>query len=395
MQFIYFTDFLNRNESRYLLNYLNELLPEFTWDSSSMRKTYSWSTGGRSYDYNGEKHIGKPIPPFLHKILEKVSELCGHPITHILANYYAHGGVGVPDHSDKEKNIKKPSTVATISLGASGFFKIQVTVVDRDGKPVPPVKFLVEHGSMSFMTQDFQQLAKHAILKSQVYTDPRFSLTFRWVEDEVLSIVQCRIILPSPIIRYIRWTAEEVFRRWTTKEIVREQDLLGVTSKDFVFLSQMQGIGRALGVLAENKCIAVILYFQGMSKQVEEHTRYRLVVPSIPQRKSQTLVVDFRKPRSRGRDVWTIEIPSEGECTQKLRNLPERKVLPMYTGHFDASIPSQPIKIEKFCELALRLPLELPPQLTFGVVEEVKNNNCWDINYEGGTNGRATIVKRS
>jgi len=90
------------------------------------------------------------------------------------------------------------------------------------------------------MKKHFQELAIHALLKSSWVRNPRFSLTFRWVENEVPSLSEYKLDLPSPTIEYIRWMAEEIFCRRITKEISETQDDIGmVTPKDFVFIQKV------------------------------------------------------------------------------------------------------------------------------------------------------------
>ena len=382
MKFVYFEDFLTLYERRYLFRYLNDLLPQFVQDSASLRWVYSWSVNGLSYNYNGQRHVGKPIPPFLQKILEKIKELCGHDITHILANYYEDGGVGVPHHSDNERGVRPGSTIATISLGATRLFNIQVTVMDHAGKPVPGASFPVRDGSMSFMTQDFQGMAKHAIMKNRRPTGPRFSLTFRWVENEVsLRLSPIFNPFPSPIIQYIRWLAEETLCRRFTKDKVEGHQ---ISTEDFVFIEEKEISERMITILMTSRCVATIVYYQDTLRQaVEDHIIYKMSIPSW-QSKSLTIIVDFRSSRSEGRDVWTLDVPSSPECIARLQSPPERKVLPMYTGPFDASLPKQPLNIKRFCELALSLPLNLGPKLILSVVEEVKNN-CFSVKFKGGS----------
>ena len=174
--------------------------------------------------------------------------------------------------------------------------------------------------------------------------------------------------------------------------IENDFDLEKITPEDFVFvLCQNFPEVMPLTKIFRKNCIAAILMGTDGKYAVppflDDHTLHRLIPPpsNAKEPSSEVRIVDFRKPRGRGRDIFTISLPTLEECSARLQNLPERKVWPMYDGPFDAKFPEQPVDFQKFIAYATQLPLNLPPEAILSVTEELrKNDNKMSTNFRGG-----------
>lgn len=89
----------------------------------------------------------------------------------LLINYYRDGNDVIGMHSDKE--IKKDSSICSISLGASRYFDIH----SKDG--VEKHRIELHSGDLFIMADGFHTYYKHGIPAQKKITTPRINLTYR------------------------------------------------------------------------------------------------------------------------------------------------------------------------------------------------------------------------
>lgn len=112
----------------------------------------------------------------LRDLKEKVEKKTGFRFNSVLANLYREGSDSNGWHSDNEKELVAPVTVASISLGAPRDFQFR-----RVGQTKCEETLLLEHGSLLLMKSPCQELWQHQVPKRKKVSGPRLNLTFRLV----------------------------------------------------------------------------------------------------------------------------------------------------------------------------------------------------------------------
>ena len=130
----YLENFLTSDESKHLLEYLNNKdiwkVKEFYLFGKKCkqnRETCAFSDHGVNYKYNGMDNIGEPIcnDSILYKVKLKLEKLLGKKFNYALCNRYKDGTQNIGMHSDDERGLNGP--IASISVGL-----VTVTVCESD-----------------------------------------------------------------------------------------------------------------------------------------------------------------------------------------------------------------------------------------------------------------------
>ena len=142
--------------------------------------------GSRPYSYGKISHnpAAYPTIPAFESIFRKMQEKVGSDFTPdnytCLVTYYANGMVGIPAHSDDEKQIEPHSDIITISVGAPRTMRF----VNKIGK-VTESDVSLPHGSVFSMQASSQMGWSHCLIADRTITAPRVSFTFRRLRDSV------------------------------------------------------------------------------------------------------------------------------------------------------------------------------------------------------------------
>ena len=92
-----------------------------------------------------------------------------------LLNFYHDGDDGMGWHSDNEKELKKNSVIASVSLGAERKFSF------KHKKNKEKIDLMLGNGSLLVMKEQIQNHWMHQLPKSRKVREPRINLTFRTI----------------------------------------------------------------------------------------------------------------------------------------------------------------------------------------------------------------------
>lgn len=98
----------------------------------------------------------------------------------VLLNLYEDGKDEIKWHSDKEEQLGPNPVIASLNLGATRNFHM---LKKETGEKI---KIPLSNGDLLVMGKDCQQNWLHAILPEKEIKEPRISLTFRWVHDDII-----------------------------------------------------------------------------------------------------------------------------------------------------------------------------------------------------------------
>ncbi|KAI0846976.1 hypothetical protein F5Y00DRAFT_126982 [Daldinia vernicosa] len=142
-----------------------------------------------------------PFSPAVLEIKEVVEKQLGHPLNHVLIQFYRDGSDYISEHSDKTLDISKGSFIANVSLGAERTMTLRTKRQPRndddsvDADPLPTIKRQVQraclpHNSLFQMGLQTNMRWLHGIRQDKrinreksdaelAYDGGRISLTFR------------------------------------------------------------------------------------------------------------------------------------------------------------------------------------------------------------------------
>lgn len=171
---------------------LNELLHCIPWQHDEVvmygkritttRRMAWYGDKDFSYTYSGIRRTARPWHPALltvrQTIERRLADLSPTAFNCCLLNLYSDGLEGMSWHSDDEKELGNPTTIASLSLGAARkfAFKHKQTKEKRE--------IMLHHGQLIVMRGETQQHWQHALMKSTKITEPRINLTFRTLLDD-------------------------------------------------------------------------------------------------------------------------------------------------------------------------------------------------------------------
>lgn len=181
----FFYDFLTEELSN---KYFNLLVNDLEWENAKSigygkQKRLAMWYGALDFNYSGIKHGSNTNwHSALDEILKKVIAITGVQYNCALVNHYASGEVSVGLHADDE-DIFDPVSICGVSLGASR----NINFIHNDKSIERSV--LCNNGSLYIMKgKDFQNQFKHEIPRCEA-VDPRISITFRIIKEELLKDV--------------------------------------------------------------------------------------------------------------------------------------------------------------------------------------------------------------
>ena len=108
-----------------------------------------------------------------------------------LVTLYGDGTVGIPRHSDDERQILPDSKIFTISIGA----KRTMRFVNKSGV-ITEKDVSLEHGSIFAMEASSQSEWSHSLITDHSVMEPRVSFTFRKLCDPEVPAQQSSDVPP-------------------------------------------------------------------------------------------------------------------------------------------------------------------------------------------------------
>lgn len=120
---------------------------------------------------------GQVWTPELATLRNLVEEPTGLKFNSVLLNMYENGKDEIKWHSDKETQLGENPVIVSLNLGATR--KFHMLAKANGGKMFYPLS----HGDLLIMKENCQKNWLHAILPEKEVTEPRISLTFRWVYE--------------------------------------------------------------------------------------------------------------------------------------------------------------------------------------------------------------------
>ena len=114
----------------------------------------------------------------LLEIKEAIENKTGESFNSCLLNLYHNGDENMSWHSDDEKDLKKNSAIASLSLGAERKF----TFKHKESKE--KVALVLGHGSLLLMKHETQSHWLHQLPKTKLIKSSRINLTFRTILEK-------------------------------------------------------------------------------------------------------------------------------------------------------------------------------------------------------------------
>ena len=142
------------------------------------RRKTAWY-GDRPFNYTYSK-IKRTALPWTNELLEIKHVVENNESTKFnscLLNLYHDGDDGMGWHSDNEKELKKNSVIASVSLGAERKFSF------KHKKNKENIDLILGNGSLLVMKEQIQTHWMHQLPKSKKISEPRINLTFRTISS--------------------------------------------------------------------------------------------------------------------------------------------------------------------------------------------------------------------
>ena len=168
------------DEIKNSINWQNELTVAGTTNKTKINRYMSYVTDKPViYSYANLELQGETWIPKLVEIKDTLIGDGRYKFNSVLLNLYEDGKDEIRWHSDKEKQLGSNPIIACVNLGATRKFWF---LEKATGVKTP---WEVSSGDLLIMGPNCQENYLHAILKEKDVTEPRISLTYRWVSDEV------------------------------------------------------------------------------------------------------------------------------------------------------------------------------------------------------------------
>lgn len=142
------------------------------------RRKTAWY-GDRPFNYTYSK-IKRTALPWTNELLEIKHIVENNESTKFnscLLNFYHDGDDGMGWHADNEKELKKNSVIASVSLGAERKFSF------KHKKNKEKIDLILGNGSLLVMKEQIQNHWVHQLPKSKKVREPRINLTFRTISS--------------------------------------------------------------------------------------------------------------------------------------------------------------------------------------------------------------------
>lgn len=134
--------------------------------------------GDREFEYTYSKITRKAHlwTPELLELKQQVEVKTGEIFNSCLLNLYHSGDEGMGWHSDSEKDLKKNSSIASVSFGAERKFVFKHRINKKT------ISLNLENGSLLIMKGTTQKHWLHRLPPTKKVDSPRINLTFRTIE---------------------------------------------------------------------------------------------------------------------------------------------------------------------------------------------------------------------
>jgi hypothetical protein len=142
----------------------------WSFDESTGRR---FCNMGPDYLIFGQLQRGQPLDPLVLKIMQELNDRLSVAMNACYANYYKDGTSTVPFRSNKGLQTDLDQPILSIAYGGTriGIFK--------DISTEEEYKFMMHDGDLCIMGLDSQQHYLHGMPPSEIFVEPRISLTFR------------------------------------------------------------------------------------------------------------------------------------------------------------------------------------------------------------------------
>lgn len=133
--------------------------------------------GDKPFEYTYSK-ISRQALPWAETLLElkaRVEQAANESFNSCLLNLYHSGDEGMAWHSDAEKDLKRNSTIGSLSLGAERKFSFK----HKQSKET--VSLVLQNGSLLVMKGSTQTHWLHRLPPTKKISEPRINLTFRTI----------------------------------------------------------------------------------------------------------------------------------------------------------------------------------------------------------------------
>ena len=177
----YYQYFLSEEKADHYHRVLLETIPWQQDDVKIFGKVYAQprltslhSNTLSSYTYSGLTLQPQPMTSALLELLDLVKKVSDQNYNCVLLNLYRNGSDSNGWHADNEKELGKNPQIASLSFGASRFFKFKHRNIKEEKH-----KMELHHGSLLLMEGAMQQHWLHQIPKTKKAIEPRINLTFR------------------------------------------------------------------------------------------------------------------------------------------------------------------------------------------------------------------------
>ncbi|KAJ1520178.1 hypothetical protein ONE63_004392 [Megalurothrips usitatus] len=146
------------------------------------RQQCSFGDAGLSYKFSGRTVPARPWPQSLLALRAAVERAAGTDFNFVLVNRYRSGADHMGEHQDAEKELDPAAPIASLSLGQARDFVFKHRDARRPRphkRDIPPVKILLEHGSLLLMNHPTNQVWYHSLPARRSCPGVRVNLTFR------------------------------------------------------------------------------------------------------------------------------------------------------------------------------------------------------------------------
>ena len=169
-------------------HFIKKLLENISWKNDEAiimgkrivtKRKVAWF-GDKAFQYTYSK-ISRQALPWTETLLElkaRVEQAANESFNSCLLNLYHSGDEGMAWHSDAEKDLKRNSTIGSLSLGAERKFSFK----HKQSKET--VSLILQNGSLLVMKGSTQTHWLHRLPPTKKISEPRINLTFRTIIEK-------------------------------------------------------------------------------------------------------------------------------------------------------------------------------------------------------------------
>ena len=149
----------------------NPFVPDVVKHKPTLRSSCGFSDPGFTYSYNGGCHEGRPWPPWLREIRDRLARYFYQTFEFALVTEFSSGNASL-SNSDSEPAMVENSKVVCVSLGQTHSLDIWENK-QRVGR------YPIKAGSIYSMEGEFQKFLRHGIAQAVNNSGVRIIITFR------------------------------------------------------------------------------------------------------------------------------------------------------------------------------------------------------------------------